>query len=365
MIRKVLPCKTSILLSALLAFSPALFGAPKVSITLPELDPALSSLEAELAVEAARFVDDVNAELEDLSVDRPLLMGELGIAAARAPSVRYAMPGFSFPEVTFGVDAVARAHPLDDSVGSVVSGMGVSSDERVGAAAEPFVVAVRFPLSLLGPDGYAGASLGLMQVNVREVSLKSFSFGASLGRRFAGFSRGAFRWNGVSVEGGVDFAWTTVGVRYSPGTVSRTMILDADGAGPLAPFSSTLSVDPDVLVSLKTRAAALTVAASTGITLVEAFSLSAGAGFTVSGSRSELSVYSSDEVEISGQLADLTRSECRIRVSGPLCEGSGVSSDIYYQACARFGAGALSLSVPVIWSPRRMLGVGLYAGVDL
>jgi hypothetical protein len=349
----------------ILAFPPALFGAPRVSITLPELDPALTSLAAELAVEGARFVDDVNFDLEDLSVDRPLLMGEFGIAAARAPAVRYAMPGFTFPEITFGVDAVARAHPLDDSVGSLVSGMSVSTDERVGAAAEPFVVIVRFPLPLLGPDGYAGASLGLMRLDVREVSLKSFSFGASLGRRFAGFSRGAFRWNGVSVEGGVDFAWKTIGARYSPGTVERAMTLDADGSGPLAPFSSTFSVDPDVLVSLETRVAALTVAASTGITLVEAFSLSAGVGFTVSGSRSELSVYSSDAVDISGQLATLTRSECRITVSGPICSGGGMSSDLYYQACARFGAGALSLSVPVIWTPRRMFGVGLYAGVDL
>lgn len=343
----------------------ALFGAPRVSLTLPELDPALASLAAELAEEGARYVDDVNAELQDLSVDRPLLMGEFGIAAARVPAVRYAMPGFSFPEISFGVEAVARANPLDDSVGSLVSGMSVSSDEQVGASAGPFDVAARFPLSLLGPDGYAGASLGLMRVDVREITLKSVSFGASLGRRFAGHSRGAFRWDGVSVEGGVDFAWTTVGARYSPGTVERTMTLDADGPGPLAPFTSTFSVDPDVLVSLKSRIAALTFAASTGFTLVEAFSLSAGVGLTVSGSRSELSVSSSDEVGITGHLADLARSECRIQVSGPICSGGGFSSDIYYQARARFGAGALSLSVPVIWSPRRMLGVGLFAGVDL
>lgn len=340
-------------------------AAPRVSIDLPFVDPALTELAAELTVEGARYVDDVNAELEDIDVDRPLLMGEFGIAASRAPVVRHAIPGFTVPEIYFGVTAVASAHPLDNSVTSRVSDMDESSDEAVGAAIEPFVVAARFPLDRWGQGSYAGASLGIMRLEIGDYRLRYFSLGASLGRRIAGLSRGAFRWDGLSLECGADVSWTTFGARYRPGTVERTMTLDADGSAPLAPFNSTFAVDPDVLVALKTRAMAFTGALSTGVTVIDAISLSVGMGLTVSGYHSELTVTSDDAVAISGQLAALARSECRVRVSGSVCEGGGISCTPYYQGCARFGAGALTFSVPVIWSPKRTLGLGLYAGIGL
>lgn len=349
----------------LLALAPAsLVASPKVSLDLPALDPSLGALESALESESARFLDELNDNLADVMVEKPRLMKGFGDAAARGTLVPWALGDSVLPSIAFGLGATAYADPLDWNAGARVAGMDESSDEAVGAAIEPFVVAAQYPLDRWFPRYYASGSLGLMSLSTDAFRLRAFSLGLSVGYRFPGKSSGAFEWLGVTVEGGADVAWSSFGVFFKPGRVSQTLTLDEDGSGPLEPFDSTLSVDPEVLAALKTRALAVTGAVSTGISIIDAITLFGGAGLTLSAARSELTLESDDEVTITGPLAALARSDCRVRTSGAVCSGGESSAGFFLEGCARFGAGALSLSVPVVWSPARSFGVGLFLGVN-
>lgn len=349
----------------LLTLAPApLAASPKVSLDLPALDPSLGILESALESESARFLDELNDNLADVMVEKPRLMKGFGDATARGTLVPRALGDSLLPSVAFGIGATAYADPLDWNAGARVAGMGESSDETVGAAVEPFVIAAQYPLDRWFPRYYAAGSLGLMSLSTNTFRLRAFSLGLSVGYRFPGKASGAFEWLGVTVEGGADVAWSSFGVFFKPGRVSQTLTLDEDGSGPLAPFDSTLSVDPEVLAALNTRALAVTGAVSTGVSVIDAISLFGGAGLTLSVAHSELTLESDDAVTITGPLADLARSDCRVRTSGAVCAGGESAVGFFLEGCARFGVGALTLNVPVVWSPARSFGIGLFLGVN-
>jgi hypothetical protein len=354
---------------AILAFMlalapPSLAAAPKVSLDLPALDPSLGALKSALESESARFLDELNDNLSDVMVEKPRLMKGFGDAAARGALIPWALGDSPLPWVAFGIGSAVYAEPFDWGTGARVAGMDESSDEAVGAAVEPFVIAAQYPLDRWFPCYYASGSLGLMDISTDDYRLRSFSLGLSVGYRFPGKSLGAVEWLGVTVEGGADFAWSSVGVFFKPGRVSQTVTLDEDGSGPLPSFDSTLSVDPEVLAALETRAFAITGAVSTGVSVIDAITLFGGAGLTISAAHAELSLESDDAVAITGHLADLAQSDCRVRTSGAVCSGGEVSAGFFLEGCARFGAGALSLGFPVVWSPARSFGAGVFLGVN-
>jgi hypothetical protein len=354
-----------LLIPLALALAPfSLAAEVTIGLTLPTLDPSLGPLAADLELESAQLVGEIQDSLTGVMTEKPALMGGMGNAAAWGSIVPRSLGGPIVPSIDFGFDCAIYAEPLNGHTGSVVSGMGESSDEPVGAAVQPFVIVAKYPLDRWFPRYYAGASLGLMAFDAAKYRMRTFSSGLTLGYRFPPSAKGALEWHGVSLECGADFAYSNFGMKFRPGRVSQDVTLDEDGAGPLPSFTSTLSVDPEVLAELKTQSFALTGVVSSGFTVIDAISLFCGAGLTVSLSRSTLSLESEDEVTISGHLADLAQSPCLVKASGTVCSGKGSFIGLVLQGCARFTAGALTISIPVVWSPARSLGTGLFMGVN-
>ena len=184
----------------------SLAAAPKVSLDLPALDPSLGSLESTLEAESARFLDELNDNLSDVIVEKPRLMKGFGNAASRGTLVPWALGASPLPYLAFGIGATVYAEPFDWGTGARVAGMDESSDEAVGAAVEPFVIAAQYPLDRWFPRYYASGSLGFMDLSTDTYRLRSFSLGLSVGYRFPGKSAGALEWLGVTVEGGADVA---------------------------------------------------------------------------------------------------------------------------------------------------------------
>lgn len=355
----------ALLIALALALAPLSLSAEvTISLSLPTIDPALSSLVSALESESAGLVDEINDSLTGAMTEKPALMGGMGNAAAWGSLVPRSLGGPCVPTIDFGFAGAVYAKPLNRHTGATVAGMGESSDEAVGAAVQPFVVVAKYPLDRWFPRYYAGASLGLMAFDAAKYRMRTFSSGVTLGYRFPGSTKGALEWHGFSLECGADFTYSNFGMKFRPGRVSQDVTLDEDGPGPLPAFSSTLSVDPEVLAELKTRSFALTGGVSSGVTVIDAISLYGGAGLSVSLSRSELSLESDDEVSITGHLADLAESPCTVKASGTVCSGKGTTAGVFLQGCARFGAGALTISVPVVWSPARSFGTGLFMGVN-
>ncbi len=348
-----------------LALAPfSLAAEVTVSLTLPTFDSHLAPLVSALESESSVLVDEINDSLSGAMTEKPALMGGMGKAAAWGSIVPRSLGGPCVPSIDFGFDCAIYAKPLDRHIKFLVADMDESSDEPVGAAVQPFVIVAKYPLDRWFPRYYAGASLGLMAFDAEKYRMRTFSTGLTLGYRFPGSTKGALVWHGVSLECGADFTCSNFGMKFRPGRVSQDVTLDEDGSGPLDSFTSTLSVSPEVLAELKTQSFALTGGVSSGVTVIDAFSLFCGAGLTVSLSRSELSLESKDDVTISGHLADLAESPCVVSASGTVCSGKGTAAGVFLQGCARFGAGALTISIPVLWSPTRSFGTGLFMGVN-
>lgn len=346
----------------LISSGPLSFAAPRVTIDLPVLVTGMEGIEAEFELALEDFVDYADSDIFD-SLQKPLFMEGFAGAASNTPLVAHALHFSPIPSVHLGLSAAAYAKPLDDSISDRVSSIDDDSDEVMGAAIQPLVVQASFPLEFLKPGLFGGASLGYMDADMGEYRLKGFTAGALVGYTYGGGRRGACVWDGITVNTGIDYAKNSLSAVYDPGPQSRTESFDADGSGPAPAIGATFRIDPEVQGSIETNVKAFSAQVSTGLTLINAISLYAGLGFKLASAEASLEIDADEEIEIDGDLADYVETPGRVSIDGSVVSREKIFSGIFLLGGIQLKAGALILTIPIVWEMDRSLAAGLFMGV--
>jgi hypothetical protein len=235
----------------------------------------------------------------------------------------------------------------------------------MGAALQPLVLVAFFPLDGLYPGLFGRASAGYFNMPSGTYRLNALSGGFSFGYRVKGFRKGAVAWDGLTLQGGVDFADSRVTVVYKGGSATSYTSLDADGSGPLPSVAATITVDPEVTADVSTTVLTGNIQVSSGVTVLDAFTVFWGAGFSLAGGSAWTSVYIDDEIDISGDFAQYVKTPGRMTISGTVSEAQKTVAGGYILTGLQIRAGSLVFSVPAVWKAFSFFGTGIFMGVSL
>lgn len=347
------------------AIAGALSAEVTVAITPPEFTSGGGFLDDSFESASDRINDEINGYLDDKWMRKPRFMRAFGAAAAYALLVPRAVPACELPALNFGVAASAWANPLDETVEDTLRETDVNSDEPMGAYARPFLLSVDIPLEWLKKGLSAGGTFGYMGMSDDLYRASSFSAGVQAGYRLFGARFGPVTWEGLSLRAGVDGSVDNVIVKYSFDKLSESVTFDEDGDGPLPPFDARARVSPDVSLEAEISSLSFSVRASTGVTLVDAISLFGGFGLTAYSGTARIGVSLDEEISLDGYAATLVRKPARVTVSGDLAKEQTSSFGGFLECALQLRAGALLITIPVLWTPYCALGTGVFMGVAL
>jgi hypothetical protein len=184
------------------------------------------------------------------------------------------------------------------------------------------------------------------------------------GYRLRGSRFGVVTWNGFAFHAGVDFSVDDVMARYEFGNIYETISLDTDGIGTVPSFNANLSIMPAIEAGGKISTLVFGFRLSTSITFIEAVSAFGGIGITASSSTSRIWVSLDEDITLDEYTASLVDKPGRVTVSGDLARERAGGVGGYFEGGLQFHAGALLITLPVLWTPYYALGTGVFLGVS-
>ncbi|MBU0927995.1 MAG: hypothetical protein KKA67_09620 [Spirochaetes bacterium] len=368
--RRRLPVALAISMALVRSLAPGIAWADfNVELTAPELKPGMESLEAILQAQAEGFADDIVALVEQ-TLDKPLFMRAFAGAAVTASflsgltEASDGSPGSGGLALSIGSAASVWSADFSPAALERLSVLGPDDDVEAGACVQPLVAQAALSLARLAPGLDAGAYVGLMDAQGGELGVRSFSAGLSAGLSLfqppAGDRPPMLRWRGLRLSLGAGYSYGAYSALVEPGPIYQSIPIDPDGEGPLVPLSTTIQVDPSVTAGVLCTALGGRLGATTGITLFGTLSLAVGAGFGVSYGASQVSLESSDAIQVLGYLSSLVENDGSIALSGTTEAVESVEVSPYLSAGLGFRVGAFSLVAPFVWNVPKGLGLAIF-----
>jgi hypothetical protein len=334
-----------------------------VTVTPPEFVGGNAFLGSSFDAVADTLTDRINGYLDDEWLRKPRFMKAFGDAAAYALLVPGAVPSVTVPFVDFGVAASAWVDPLGRETVKMVRRLDANSDESMGASARPFVVSFGIPLDRLKRGLSAGGTFGYMAMSDTYYRASSLSVCARAAYTTRGARFGVASWDGFALRAETGGTVDAVTATYSFGDLSESVSLDEDGGGPLPPFSATARVSPDVVGKADISTLSVCVRASSSVTLIDAVTLFAGVGITAHSGTARIRVSLDEEIELDGYAATLVREPGRVTVSGDVAKETTSGLGSFLEGGLQLRAGALRVTIPVLWTPYYALATGVFLGV--
>lgn len=360
-------CKIPILTLVLSAVSLApLSPAPRVTLVTPTLIEEFSAYQEVLDEYALEYRDEI-AGIVSEALDKPLFMEGFGSATAAAAVVPGAVRDPSSPFIGIGSTAAVFAEGLSPELADELASIDPESDMKAGMCIQPVVINLGFPLPFFNRSLYLGASFGYIDADTGDYGMKAVSAGGFAGCRLFAERPSLVSWDGISLEAGGDWTANHLAAVAKPGEITQDVPLDPDGNGPLVPQHVTLRVDPVVRAGIDTNLVSARASLRTGVTFFRALSLYAGGGLAWARTRTGISVESSDEFEVEGDLESLLEPDKpgSISIDGTAAEYATERWLPFIQAGLMFRVGAFGMSLPVIWKPGEALGTGVFFGINL
>lgn len=360
-----LRCYTLCLLLFPAGFLPAEL---QIDIEYPDLVPAFDFLEAELE----SSVDSISDEVDILSnefPDKALVTSAVSTAATDTAVIPLlqTLPQRSSYSFFLGGYASFYAYTLEaGELYDSISSLDREDDLEVGGGVRVVNGGLTFPLKALHPDLTVLVSLGGGQYSRDDYTLENLYIQGALS--FVPFSDRENRsallsWTPLQLQSGTSYGSQKLSGLFELDRVSETLTVDPDGPGPLGDETVTLSVEPEVEVSLETWVATLSFSAATGLRLFGGLHLTAGAGCHVARGRTVIGVSGSDDIELGGYLADYTEDSGTVAVSGEVSGSSPEWLSAYFFGDLQFDISKMFINIPILYRPYRGVASGLSLGV--
>jgi hypothetical protein len=349
-------------LALALALSAPLGAEPTVSIVAPELKDGMAGLQAMLDDAVTGFSGDLS-DMVSATLNKPLLMAGFNGAASSVALIPAVAPDANGPWLSLGSAASVYSQGLSTEILSQLDTLDATSDFGVGLCVQPLVVRGGLPLSFLLRGLTVGADIGYMSAETGEYGIRSFTAGVTVG--YAAFSptRGAIAWEGLRLNAGADYAVNRLSLIVAPGVISQVVPIDADGPGPLVPFYTTISLDPEIRAGVESTLLAFRAQASTGVSFFEALNLFATVGVTGGSVSSAISVDVDEEIEVSGYLGNLIETPGRVTIGGTTNAVGSAYLSPYFAGGLGFRVAFFDIMVPVLLVPFDSVGTGVFIGV--
>lgn len=348
-------------LAALVFFSGIAWADLNIELSAPELQDGMQSIESMLQTEAESFLDEILVLVEE-TLDKPLFMSAFTgatMTSSLLPGLLGAEEGFV---ISIGSAGAIWSADYSAETFAAISAIDATTDLELGACIQPLTLQIAVPLRRLLPGLRAGANIGWMEASGAQLGIKAFSAGAFTGLRL--FNKpgnsSAIRWDGLEINAGGGYSAGTLSMTITPGTIYQAIPLDPDGAGPLLPLSTAISVDPSIDAGVRSSTIGGKLGFSTGIALFDVLSLSIGGGCGLSSGTSAISIDAQDqEIIVEGYLANLVEENGSITITGTTAELGDIAFSPYLDARLGFKVGVFTIAMPVVWNIPKGLGVAV------
>lgn len=362
---------TMLLLSfcCLLPLSP-LTGQVVVELTPPELQDGMAQLEAMVATEligAAREVEDLIAPL----VEKPELLTAFGDAAGATAPLLPVPPPARGSRFLFGIStelAIASDMMYYPAIQREIEAFDETKDIYLGAALQPLMLFARFPLDLLVSGASALTGLGVFHADPGEFELQSFRLrgGISLPvltRRPLGRH---IDFSGIHGSAQFSLYSLRIAALVRPGVMTEGFSFDPDNDGPFPSQDVTIQLDPTLELAGLTTVSALSLSASTGISLLDMVGIAIEAGLSWTGGSSRITIDTDEEIAILGYLSGLIAEggNSRLTISGGSPEVSPKSVQLFLKGNIAWQVGSLLLSLPLSIGSSGTFAAGVCLGVS-
>jgi len=349
------------LIPALLLCAATAWADLNITLVAPELQDGMQSLESMLQTEAEGFLDEILVLVEE-TLDKPLFMAAFNgatMTSSLLPGILGLVDGIA---ISVGSSGAVWSASYSPETFASLSAVDATTDLELGTFIQPLTLQVGVPLGRLLPGLYAGGYLGWMKASGALLGIESFSAGAFSGLRLFGNPEQSamLRWNGLEISIGGGYSVGTLSMNIAPGSIYQTIPLDPDGAGPLLPLSTTISVDPDIQAGVRSSTLGGRLGISTGIALFDVLDLSIGGGCGLSTGSSAISIDArGQEIRIEGYLSNLVEENGTISIDGTTAAVEATTVYPYLDARLGFRVGAFTIAMPFVWNIPKGIGVAV------
>lgn len=347
-------------------FSLPIFSAAAditVEITSIELGDGMAQLESMVNNQ----MSDASAAVEELISTytvKPLLFGGMsGANTTTASILPFSLPVITDYAIFTGSAASFTSKTFDlTELTENLSDLAIEEDLYIGAALQGFSVYMTLPADLLieGLSFTAGGGYLSFDYDIASISSSSLHLSSSY-TFFKDDLKNILNWTGLNLQMGFTLSNNTIAVVY-PIEFTQTFPFDADGAGPIVPFSVTILLSPNLGITYKNTQFSIPAVLSTGINLLDTLSFNIGAGASVTFGQNSIEIDVDDEISVEGFLSNLIETSPRIVING---SQPGVSAGLlspFMFAAFSFNAGNFYLNLPLSWDFNNTLTAGITLG---
>lgn len=334
-------------------------GQPKVVLKAPVLGEGMKAIQSTLDISMTGFSDEVQGLVND-TLSKPAFMEGFGSAASRVvlvPTVPHHAAGF---RISLGSAAALYSEGLSPEMAARLSNLSIESDEKTGACIQPLVISFAFPIPFTRDRVHAAASVGWMEAEASEYGIKAFSAGGALSVTVFRPAGRKISWDGLVLSAGGDYASNEVTARIRPGVIRQTVEIDPDDDGPLVPMSAAISLNPDIHAGVESSVTAGKAYLSTGATLFEALSVSAGTGWAFGLARAAILLDTDETVDVEGNLANLIAEPGAVSIHGTASETWTTTMFPWVQASLGWNIGPFRIVLPVAYTPEDGIAMGFF-----
>jgi len=361
-----------------LAISVPLQAEIDISIDAPILnDP--DEEYTQLANLLEQHLNNAAGDIEEML--NPLLnKPDVGFALSQALSLSTVLsqqsdaPFLSKRYLALGINGTIYTPYFDtDRLESEFNNLNEEDDFPIGAAIQVLQLSGGVPLkkekiSLFGTLAFFNADTSETQIRNGDISagIEYRPFPSQrLGRNMT--------WLPLSGKGSLGFRYLEAGFSMDLGTMTRNVVIDPDGAGPLPDQDWDIELTPDFAAGIESFSLYAPLSIQSQLSLYGTFFIALGAGVLPSWSRSRITLEGDSSVMILGPLSDLISEPAFVSLTGGTDPITGAPVSFYLSGKLLIDMGSLYLSIPVAYQPGKSKGsgtaihnlaVGIYMGIQ-
>jgi len=335
-----------------------------VEITPIGLGDGMAQLEAMVNNETADAAEEIKNLIGTYTL-KPLLFEAMSVSGTTTASI---LP-FSFPVLNDYAVFSGSAASFTTSNFNIqeltaqLSDFAIEDDIYIGAALQAFSLYMTLPADFLIEDLSFTAGLGYLSFNYDIANIGGSNLHLSSSYTFFDDdSDEVIKWTGLNLQAGFSLSGNSIAVVYPIENITQTFPIDPDGDGPIVPFFVTISLSPEVSITYRNTQFSIPASISTGIKIIDTFSISIGTGAAVTFGQNEIDISVDDEITVEGFLSDLIEISPHIIVSGS--EPGAVAELLapFVFAALSFNTGNFYLSIPVSWNFSDTITAGISLG---